>query len=205
MADERRNAEHYMDMTAYYGIKNAERELGMNPKAGEIWIVEKDGIEKTVVVVAAHDTYCTVLQLDDRQENPYDIKITARSVMYTDPGMLAYRYANHFAEMIKQMPDGEFADLLGAVADALCIKTDDQSDELEAMRADIDVLEKQIDEHDRRVIEECRRADKLKAENDHLRAQIGTGDMAALRAERDVYKALYEQTIEKLIGERKGA
>ena len=39
MADERRNAEHYMDMTAYYGIKNAERELGMYPKAGEIWTV----------------------------------------------------------------------------------------------------------------------------------------------------------------------
>ncbi len=205
MMDERRNAEHYMDMTAYVAIQNAERALGMYPKAGEIWTVEKNGVEKTVVVVAAHDEYCTVLQLDDRQKNPYDIKITARSIMYTDPGMLAYRYNTFFADMVKKMPDGEFADLLGAVADALCIKTDDQSDELEAKEAEIASLKDLCAEYDDRLQEAQDAIKALETQITKMAERSCIEDIAALQAERAVYKELYEQTIAKLIGERKGA
>lgn len=201
--DERRNAEHYMDMTAYLAIQNAERELGMYPKAGEIWTVEKNGIEKTVVVVAAHDEYYTVLQLDDRQKNPYDIKITARSVMYTDPGMLAYQYHTYFDRLIYTLPDREFAGFLGAVADALCIKADDQSDELEAKEAEINSLKDMCGEYSELV---GRLRKEIEALGEELEGRQTPGEqMAAIRAERDVYKTLYEQTVAALIENRKGA
>lgn len=208
MTDERRNAEHYMDMTAYTAIRNAEREMGMYPKAGEIWVIDKNGKESVVAVVSAHENHCTVLLLTDQQKRGNSIKITVRTPMYTDPSMLSYQYHTYFDRMIYTLPGGEFADLLGAVADALCVKTDDQSDELEAKQAEIDSLKDLCEEYGDKLsilrAEVDRLEIELEIESDKLR-QSGTSDTATLKAERDVYKSLYEQTIEKLIADRKGA
>lgn len=176
----------------------------MYPKAGEIWVIDKNGKESVVAVVSAHENHCTVLLLTDQQKSGSYIKITVRTPMYTDPSMLSYLYHTYFDRMIYTLPGGEFADLLGAVADALCIKTDDQSDELEAKQAEIDSLKDLCEEYGDRIRMLRAEVDRLEIESDKLR-QSGTSDTATLKAERDVYKSLYEQTIEKMIADRKGA
>lgn len=194
MADQRRNAEHYMDMTAYEAIQNAEREMGMLPKKGEIWNVEYNGNERTVVVVAAHEEHCTVLLLNEYPKSNKDIKVIGKTVMYTDPAMLAFRYNSTFTSIIKKMPDDEFSDLLGYVADALCIQTDEQTDRVEELEEKLKKARMEVD----RLTEQNFRLSKQSKENP-------TADVAALKAERDVYKTLYEQTIAKLIDGHKGA
>lgn len=205
MSDPRRNAEHYMDMTAYLAIRNAERELGMLPKNGEVWKVDYQGVERMVVVVAAHEGYCTVLLLNDERKSENDVGLAIGNNMYTDPGKLAYRYNNIFTERVMRLPNDEFSILISAVTDALCIYADKMSDKMEDLRQQIAVLEHGAEEYEM-VIDKLQ--DQIRSLNCELESRqqplLVSSDvaMAALQAERDVYKEAYHAIIEKLTERR---
>ena len=156
----------------------------MIPKNGEIWTVEYGGTESLVLVVAAHDTHCTTLKLNDTPRTNSDIKVIAKSEMYTDPSMISYRYNSSFVEFVKAMPDDEYKDLMGYVADALCIKADDSSDEVYDLHKELAALMEERDNLKKRL------------------AEAMTVDAHRLKAERDVFKSLYEETLVKLINGR---
>lgn len=200
MSDQRRNAEHYMDMTAYLAIQNAERELGMLPKKGEIWKVDYNGAERTVVVVAAHDEYCTALLLNEQRRSKSDVAVDVAGVgvMYTTPGMLAYRYNSIFTERVAEMTENDFSDLLCFVADDLCIKSDEQTDELLAYKEKVASLEELILQYQEKVEQQQDEINQLEA-----KIEVSFDEKSvALAAERDVYKTLYTETLAKLIDRR---
>lgn len=193
-----RNAEHYMDLTAYTAIKNVERERNMLPKKGEIWSVDYNGVEKTAVVIAAHERYCSVLMLYDEKKNEKQIKVIAKSIMYTEPAMISYAFYERFVSLIKSMPDNDFSKLLGCVADALCIQMDEQTDKAEEYKKQLMVYKVELEalrQNNAELKEELERCQQPTLVN-------GDAEMAALRAERDVYKALYTETLQKLIDGR---
>lgn len=185
-----RNAEHYMDLTAYTAIKNVERERTMLPKKGEIWSVDYNGTERMAVVIAPQKKYCSVLMLYDEQKSDNQIKVIAKTVMYAEPAMISYAFYERFISLIKSMPDDDFSNLLGCVADALCIQMDEQTDVVDELEAEIAVLKAE---------NEGLRQNMLAMQSLPAADEIST---AKLQAERDVYKALYIETLQKLIDGR---
>lgn len=193
-----RNAEHYMDLTPYLAIKNIERENCMLPKKGEIWLLDTNGAERSAVIIAAHEKYCSVLLLQDEQRSEKQVTVIAKSVMYAEPAMISYAFNSRFIAPVKSMPESDFADLLGRVADALCIKADEQTDKAEEYQKQLAMCKAECEALGREN-------SKLKAElESHEQPLLVSSDvaMATMAAERDVYKTLYTETLAKLIDGR---
>ena len=89
-------------------------------KAGEIWEIEKNnGTTAEVVILAAHEGYCTVLSLTDFDSG---YPVISKEQKFTDVGRMQYAFNDTFTFFIKVMNDKAFDDLMAAVADGLGIK-----------------------------------------------------------------------------------
>jgi len=103
-----RNAEHYMDTTAFNGIMDA-------PQPGEVWMWQG----KEVLIIRNQGTLCNVLALTDKCNGSDSVEVKSRSLRYTNPAMLQYAFNAYFGEFIKKIQDDEFDDILCAVREVL--------------------------------------------------------------------------------------
>ena len=105
-----KNAEGYSDPTPY-GAFNEIHE-------GEIY--EYNG--KEILILRAHENFCNILTLTPKDSGFDTIKVTSRSVMYTDPAMLSYVFKGNIGGFIKKLADDEFEMVLRNVEAALMLE-----------------------------------------------------------------------------------
>lgn len=196
-----RNGSGYYDPTAYKAIKNIEREENeMEIRKGEIWEIEMGKQLRTAVVLAVHGSYSIVLSFNDEQRERRTVQINAQGMKYTEPGMISYKFNDSFVKFIRLTKDEEFADILKQVADALEIKTLE-----EIPFSDAEINETEIRRLQMELADAKAKNLELEQDNARLAATIYEDEkigvkLTILQTERDLYKSLYEQTIERLIG-----
>lgn len=182
-ADIKRNASGYYDPTAYEAIKSIMKgENKMNK--GEIWEAKQsNGTFKNVIVIADHGKFCTVLNLCENY-NPEQIEVVCQGIMYTDPRKLQYTFNDMFTNFIRTMKDEEFDYIMEKIADGLGLDKPQPTETVEekSKEAFIPCPEPTIDLFDIEAIKDAERA----------------------KAERDVYKGLYEKLLADVMQPKKG-
>lgn len=109
----RRNGEWYSDPTAYNAITG-------KPKEGECWTVERNGITKTVLVIKVNGDVCNILSLYDEEKSDC-VPVRAKAMMYTNPAMLSYCFANACVDFVRKLSQDEFREVIRAVEKVLTI------------------------------------------------------------------------------------
>lgn len=168
-----RNGAGYKDETAYKAFK------GM-AKAGEIWTVNSNGVEKEVLIIKNHGKHCNVLTLLDECKNNWCIEVKSRSLKYTDPRMMQYLFNENFSQFVKALTGEEFDTVLDDIEDAMGLNiyradAEDAKDELEAAKNRIKHLEEELEKERNR--------------------KVAPAEMA-------MYKHLYDELIDKLIDKK---
>lgn len=172
-----RNQEHYMDTTAFHAIRNAEN------RTGEVWHADFNGILRHILVLADHDNITTILTLEDvgSINNPHEVEC-AWGKMYTNTKRLGHLIDSRFVSRACKLDTEDFENILQDVADDLGIKPVEKMVEVEK------IVEVEVE----KVVE----AEKpLKTRTVALQK-----DLMKAQAEADVYKTLYTEMLQRLIG-----
>ena len=175
-----RNGSGYADPTAYDAIKNIMKseEKTMNFYRGDIVDFElNNGLSKEAVILSVHDNYSSVVVLWDK-EKPYIVN--CRGMKYTDPGMVQYVFNDKITGFVRSMSDQEYADIMQAVVDSLGYEAPEQVKKAEVKEA---------------------------APEEFIPPVAVDGpfniafreEMVQIKAERNVYKELYENLINSMI------
>lgn len=139
------------------------------PVPGDIF--SADGAEW--LVVAYNAPVMIVLKLFDDHKNEIEVEVTSRAKKYTDPRFIHYRfYVPHSYDLVKALPQSEYESVVDAVRNVLGLPS--------AVCAPPVTIEKvvQVDGE----------------ETDQLRREC-----FVLKHELNVYKNLYNETLERLI------
>lgn len=113
--NEKRNSEWYSDPTAYNAIKNADK-----PLAGEIYTINRNGLLKTVLIIAANGDVCNIVELI-AEEKEGTMPVRAKAMMYTNPRMLQYTFVSQLGDFVRRLSEAEFQPILEGIVDALHI------------------------------------------------------------------------------------
>ena len=171
----------------------------MEIRKGEVWQVEIGNSVRTVVVLAVHGSYSTVLTFSDEQRERRTVQLNAQGMKYTEPGMVSYKFHDAFDKFIRLTTDEEFADIMNQVAGALEIKTleDIPFSDAEIIANDNNRLKAEL--------AECKkRNEKLVEERIHISAELEAlmkeqSDAMKAMIERDLYKSQYESLLERVL------
>lgn len=221
------NASGYYDPTAYEAIKNVDKERGgslMTPQAnrGEIWEVESNDGSRTyeMVVVQTFSNYAVGLMLRDAVAAENDVAIRGRGIMHCDAGRLVYAYNDKFVTFIRAMTDQEFIALKDKVCTVLnlswnsgYVNWDGHDETPQTPAIDSERVKKLTAEREALATERAELKSQLEevlAELEKERglhsARIDGPELAAVRddligtrAERDTYKRLYEDALNRLL------
>ena len=180
-----RNASGYYDPTAYEAMQNYEKER-RTMNQGEIWEIKmNNGQYREVIVIVVNDDIATILQLND-VANGHSITVNCQGIKYTDPRKIQYAFNDTFVSFIRSLKTDEFEKIMDAVADCLglVIHTEHTEEAVEPVNLEklaktaefVPLPEPSIDLFDIEKIMDVERA----------------------KAERDVYKGLYEQLLDKI-------
>lgn len=177
-----RNGSGYVDITAYKAIKNAERNMNMaNCKRGEIFevrMINSDEIRKALVVSAdfrTGRTWQSVLILMDEQKQEDWVPVVCRGMMYADCSKLSYIDSNRLYSYIRTATEDEMAAVDEAIAEQLGLKLENKA--------------------------ECVPKPVLLMNKDSVQVfKDNSEELAAVQKEAEIYKNLYNQLLEKLIG-----
>ena len=193
MDELKRNGSGYYDPTAFKALKKIERaEKEMEVKKGEIWEVEFGNNLRTVLVIAAHGSYSTILTFCDEPRERRTVQLNAQGMKYTEPGMLTYKFNDGFNRFIRLATEEEFADIIGQVECALGIDLNApiplevyESKEIKRLQMEVEDL----------------KAKNLKLEkgNTHFASMATDTNTTILKTERDLYKSQYESLLERVI------
>lgn len=110
----KRNAEGYVDPTAYEALKNMH-------KAGEIWTFRN----KKMLIIKNNGRVCNTLALLDSSEEAGDIEVG--NGYYTNPAMVQYVYTDTLDRFVERLSKTEFGLTLKAVGDALGVEVFNES------------------------------------------------------------------------------
>lgn len=106
MDELKRNGSGYYDPTAYQALKKIEgKEKEMEIRKGEIWEVEMGNNLRTVLVLAEHGSYSTVLTFSDEPRERRTVQLNAQGMKYTEPGMITYKFNDGFNKF-RRVRDG---------------------------------------------------------------------------------------------------
>ena len=193
MDELKRNGSGYYDPTAFKALKKIERaEKEMEVKKGEIWEVEFGSNLRTVLVIAAHGSYSTILTFCDEPRERRTVQLNAQGMKYTEPGMLTYKFNDGFNRFIRLATEEEFADIIGQVECALGLDLNApiplevyESNEIKRLQMEVEDL----------------KAKNLKLEkgNTHFASMATDTNTTILKTERDLYKSQYESLLERVI------
>ncbi len=118
----KRNAEGYMDETAYMAMKNTIGGAMENINTGDIWKRQgKDGQEYPVYILRSWKDVSVVLSLVTLQ--PYDgdasLKIRAQEMMWADARKVSYCNNKQLTNYVRQASDTEMNEIEAKVAEML--------------------------------------------------------------------------------------
>lgn len=177
-----KNAEGYLDMTAYKAIKNVD--TGAELYKGDIMEYQRsDGQMKEVVILANHGKFSTVLMLSDNERLPYAVK--SREMRYTAPRMVNFVYNQFIGDLIRSMKMDEYNDLMAEVIDSF----------------DFDVPEKQRQNDGKTVALTNTELVQVKEERDDYKIECEKlhAELTGTKMERDIYKQLYDDLINNML------
>lgn len=204
-----RNGEGYPDPTAGTAIRNIEKEerrknMSDTYYTGDIIEAEeKTGIIGTYAIVATHETYMTALRLEEMRTERVTYEVIAKEKMYTDPGRLVPVYNNKIRGLVRSMSDKETDNLRREVKDALCLNEDDfeetESENLKSRAEDAEKRAREAEEKAERIQEKLDEMEYIQRENAGKKNEEDSKKeiLIAVQAERNLYKKLYEETLER--------
>lgn len=189
--DNRRNNEHYMDLTAYKAINNIERwGEKMELKKGAIF--EYDGGYETrkVLIVSCDerkdDWYVNGIMLEAESKGTNLVPILCGEEMTADCDKISLLQRGKFGEYITTASFEEMEKVDDAILETFDLYLSEESERVKKLKSDLQAL----------TVEN----EKLKQEK---RMPLPTGADPAthikLEAERDFYKQQYEMLLERLI------
>ena len=204
-----RNGEGYPDPTAGTAIRNIEKEERRKNMSTAYYtddIVEaeeKTGIIGTYAIVATHETYMTALRLAEMRTERVTYEVIAKEKMYTDPGRLVPVYNNKIRGLVRSMSDKETDNLRREVKDALCLNEDDfeetEAENLKSRAEDAEKRAREAEEKAERIQEKLYEMEYIQRENAGKKNEEDSKKeiLIAVQAERNLYKKLYEETLER--------
>lgn len=177
-----RNGSGYVDITAYKAIKNVERNMNMaNCKRGEIFEVRmnnSDEVRKALVVSAdfrTGRTFQSVVFLCDEQNQEDWVPIVCRGMMYADCSKVSFVDSNRLYSYIRTATENEMAAVDEAIAENLGLKLENKAECVPELIQSIHKEPVQV-------------------------FKDNSEELAAVQKEAEIYKNLYNQLLEKLIG-----
>lgn len=207
-----RNGEGYPDPTAGTAIKNIEKEerrknMSDTYYTGDIIEAEeKTGRIGTYAIVATHEKYMTALRLAEMRTESVTYEVIAKEKMYTDPGRLMLVYNDKIRGLVRSMSDKETDNLRREVKDALCLNEDDfgetEAENLKSRAEDAEKRAREAEEKAERIQEKLddlqKKMEYIQRENAGKNEEDSKKEMLiAVQAERNLYKKLYEETLER--------
>lgn len=204
-----RNGEGYPDPTARAAIRDIEKEerrknMSTAYYTGDIVEAEeKTGIIGTYAIVATHETYMTALRLAEMRTERVTYEVIAKEKMYTDPGRLVPVYNNKIRGLVRSMSDKETDNLRREVKDALCLNEDDfeetEAENLKSRAEDAEKRAREAEEKAERIQEKLDEMEYIQRENAGKKNEEDSKKeiLIAVQAERNLYKKLYEETLER--------
>lgn len=224
MLDElKRNGSGYYDPTAYEAIKHMEDE-GMEMKRGYIYMCQRPGKEPELYLNISAEgrtgMFASVLLLTEKDDLKYGAAINCRGMKYVGCDLVMYLKKEYLTDFVKCATADEMAEVDRMVAKALGLAEMSDESFSEHLNKQLNVAEKTIDdlkfrlkqvEEEKYGLEkalELSTKDLLEMELDlreaHKQVPVFPVEIEKelLRAEtqRDMYKELYEQMLEKMIG-----
>lgn len=171
-----KNGSGYYDPTAYEAIKKTDKKGKKkmeNFYQGDIVkCKQQNGTEREYVILSVHDKFSTVLMLGNDEKMSFSIK--SNGLKYAEPGMLQYMYNDNIICFIRSLTDKELNSLMNAVIDSLGY---DFGLDSAAAETTLEPVVKEVFVENQQTVEELTKA----------------------KAERDVYKNLYENLINSMI------
>ena len=168
------NGECYYDPTAYKAIEHAMRgkEKDIELYNGDIFEVRQtSGMTDTAVILSVHKRFSTALILKDDPALP--IKVKGVRIQYVDPAMIGYIFNDKFTSFVRSLDDDEYKEIMQAVVDELGYVPDDRETGKEPAEEG-EITDGVVD---LQTMEELTRT----------------------KAERDVYKSLYENLLGSML------
>lgn len=184
-----RNGSGYVDITAYKALQNYQKgESDMEFKRGEIFEYSTNNYEKRKALILSADfrkeiRYISIVLLQDDAKGVINVPIkTVGGTMYADCGLVSFCTNDRLGNFLKAATDDEMAKIDEGVAKCLGIEQKTVENIVEVPT--VKTLELPAGVKYERVVEV--------ADN--------TEELAAAKAEANVYKNLYEQLLAKMIG-----
>ena len=177
--------------------------VSMEYRKGEIYeyLMPKGDTKKAIIVSSNErccDRFLSVIVLNEEPKGRINVPIVCRSRMYADCGMISYAEYNRFGEYIRTATDVEMQEINEGIAMSLDIETSTE----EFVETAVD--KEQFEALKAELADTKLKASELKKENELLKEPkvpfFDPEEMIVLKTERDLFKNLYEQTIERLIG-----
>lgn len=177
-----RNGSGYVDITAYKAIKNVERNMNMgNFKRGEIFeITMNNSDEKRKALVVSADfrsnrAWQSIVILKDEQIHEDWVPVVCYGMMYADCSMVSYAESNRLFRYIRTATEDEMAAVDAAIAEQLGLKLENKAESVPELIQSIHKEPVQV-------------------------FKDNSEELAAVQKEAEIYKNLYNQLLEKLIG-----
>lgn len=172
-----RNAEWYIDPTAFQAIKNNLKESNkMEIYNGDICEVKVGNTERTILVLDVHGKYVSGISLCEDDRLP--LSIVAQGMRYGDPAFISYYYKDNVVNYIRSLSSDELDEILLQV---------------------IAVFEKNLADKPSKTVTTT--PVKLPAATPDTKEHVleTNLELAKVIAERDVFKSLYEQLLASVI------
>lgn len=170
-----RNAEGYFDPTAGSALKNIlESE---NKKMNDFEINNGDIFEVELanrntgffVILSAHEDVSSVLRLTEYDDQPF--KVVCQGMKYTNPDMIQYIFNSKIVNFVRRMTEDEYKELMDSVMDSLGYIPTMKQHEAQVQTVQVHEVKNDADSE----------------------------EIVKVKAERDIYKNLYENLIGSMI------
>lgn len=225
MIDElKRNGSGYYDPTAYKAIKNLKEDDEMEMKRGDIYLCHRPGQEPTMYLNVSAEgrtgIFASMIMLTDKENLLYGAPINCHGIKYASCDLVMYMKKENLTDFVKCATADEMAEVDKMVADALGIAGNSENERYRATGEEAKKLNEQNDRLLLKLEGAERKLDELNAENAGLLLENGDlkeklkeaqkqisvfpveieKDLLRAETQRDLYKELYEQMCEKMIG-----
>ena len=184
-----RNGSGYVDWTAYKAMQNVmEGENRVEFNRGEIFEYEttKGEIKKALIVSAdfrAGGRYLSIIVLIDEPKGEINVPIVCEGMMYADCGMVSFAVNDRLGNYIRKATDAEMAQIDEGII--RCLGIEPKVVEVEKIVGVPTIPVETL----------------VEMTPDGFRSDIETAEeLAAVKAEANVYKSLYEQLLARMIG-----
>lgn len=195
MNDERKNAEGYMDLTAYDAIKRTEEEEERGFRKGDIYEYSTAvGVTRYALIVSANERnrgeFLSIIVLHDEEKGNNSVPVELYGIMFANCDCVSYGHNSKFERLVGNATESEMKEIEAGIRRNFGLKVYDTGGRVASKDDEIKALNNYID--------------RLKVENMRYKecanaVECVEQDAVKLMTERDLYKAQYEMLLERLI------